>query len=366
MGILIAMSGGVDSSVTAYLMKNKYEKCSGATMLLFLNEALGVSSKHPCCSFENIQDAKKICELIDINHEVLNYMPEFEEKVIKKFVDVYESGGTPNPCIDCNKFMKFNLFMNHAKEIGLEKIATGHYAKIEYDNSSKRYLLKKAKDLSRDQSYVLYMLTQEQLANIEFPLGNFLKSEVREIAESQGFINARKSDSQDICFVPDGDYASFIENYTGKKYETGNFIDSTGKILGKHKGLIHYTAGQRRGLGVAAKSRLYVSEINREKNTITLSSGDEENLFFKSVEANNINLIALEKIENYINAKVKIRYRQKEIPAKIFQLNENELHIEFYEPQKTPAIGQSVVIYSEDVVIGGGIITARGNQEKFF
>ena len=347
MGILIAMSGGVDSSVTAYLMREKYAACIGATMKLFPSND------------ENIQDAKKICEKLGINHEVLNLEKDFDEKVIKKFVNVYETGGTPNPCIDCNRNLKFGKLFELAKQSGFENIATGHYAKIEYDNASKRYLLKKAKDLSRDQSYVLYMLTQEKLQQIELPLGNFLKSEVREIAESQGFINARKSDSQDICFVPDGDYASFIEHYTGKKYESGNFIDSTGKILGKHKGLIHYTAGQRRGLGVAAKSRLYVSEINREKNTITLSSGDEGNLFFKSIEANNINLIALEKIENYINAKVKIRYRQKEIPVKIFQLNENELHIEFSEPQKTPAIGQAVVIYSEDVVIGGGTITAR-------
>ncbi len=356
MGILIAMSGGVDSSVSAYLMKSKYKICNGATMLLFLNEALGVSSKHPCCSFENIQDAKKICEILGINHEVLNYMSDFEDKVIKKFVNVYENGGTPNPCIDCNKFMKFDLFLKHAEDLNLENIATGHYAKIEYDNSSKRFLLKKAKDLSRDQSYVLYMLTQKQLSKIEFPLGNFLKSEVREIAESQNFINARKHDSQDICFVPDGDYAKFIENYTGKKYLPGNFIDSNGKILGTHKGLIHYTAGQRRGLGVAARSRLYISEINRFNNTITLSSGDERNLLFKGVKADNINLIALDKIENYISAGVKIRYRQKEIPAKIFQTNENELYIEFNELQKTPAVGQAVVIYDGDVVIGGGTI----------
>ena len=353
---LIAMSGGVDSSVSAHLMKQKYKNVSGATMLLFLNESLGISSGHPCCSFENIQDAKKICEIIGINHEVLNYMSEFEDNVIKKFVSVYESGGTPNPCIDCNKFMKFELFLKHAEETGLENIATGHYAKIYYDNSSKRFLLKKARDSSRDQSYVLYMLTQEQLAHIEFPLGDFLKSEVREIAESQNFINARKHDSQDICFVPDGDYAKFIENYTGKKYLPGNFIDSNGKILGTHKGLIHYTAGQRRGLGVAARSRLYISGINRENNTITLSSGDESNLLFKGVKANNINLIALEKIDNYIHANVKIRYRQKEIPAKIFQINNDELRIEFDELQKIPAIGQAVVIYYDDIVIGGGTI----------
>ena len=354
MSILVAMSGGVDSSVSAYLMREKYKTCRGATMLLFLNESLGISSRHPCCSRENIIDAKAICDILGIEHEVINYMPDFEECVIKKFVRVYESGGTPNPCVDCNKYMKFEALLNHAKSLGLEKIATGHYARIEKDSSG-RYLLRKAKDLSRDQSYVLYMLTQEQLANIEFPLGSMTKPEVRELAESLHFTNARKHDSQDICFIPDGDYAGFIENFTGKKYLPGNFINSQGEIIGTHKGIIHYTTGQRRGLGVAASSRLYVSQINREANTITLVP-ESESLQARGVIASDINIISGEKIHN-LEARVKTRYRQREIPAIINQSDNNELIIEFHEKQKTPALGQALVIYDSDIVIGGGTIT---------
>ena len=351
MSILVAMSGGVDSSVTAYLMREKYKTCKGATMLLFLNEALGVSSK-TCCSLDNISDAKKICALLGIEHEVLNYMNEFEECVIKKFVNVYESGGTPNPCIDCNKFMKFEAFLKHANEIGLEKIATGHYAKIE-QNSSGRYLLRKAKDLSRDQSYVLYMLTQEQLARTEFPLGDMNKSDARDLAEGLGFVNARKHDSQDICFVPDGDYAGFIETYTGKKYQPGNFISTSGKVLGTHEGIIHYTIGQRRGLGVPAKSRLYISNINLNDNTITLS---EQALLIRKIRVINANLIVLAELPENFQAFVKVRYRQKELPATINQITTEEFVVEFHEAIKAPAIGQAAVIYDNDYVIGGGTI----------
>ena len=348
------MSGGVDSSVSAYLMSKKYKLAKGATMLLFLNEALGISSKNPCCSRENIVDAKAVCEVLGIEHEVLNFMNDFEECVIKKFVNVYESGGTPNPCIDCNKFLKFEKFLEHAKNSNLEKIATGHYAKIE--NNSGKYLLRKAKDLTRDQSYVLYMLTQEQLKKIEFPLGEFTKTEVRNMAEELNFVNARKHDSQDICFIPDGDYGSFIERFTRKKYQPGNFIDSSGKILGVHDGIIHYTAGQRRGLGVAAKSRLYVSKIDPDSNNITLAAEGDENLYTRSIRADNINLIAFERLPENFQASVKTRYRQKEIPAVINQINDKEFLIEFKEKQRAPAKGQAAVIYDGDYVIGGGTI----------
>ena len=420
------MSGGVDSSVSAYLMREKYKSCKGATMLLFLNEALGVSSKYPCCSRENIIDAKAVCDVLGIEHEILNFMNEFEECVIKKFVRVYETGGTPNPCIDCNKFIKFALFLEYARKSGLERIATGHYARIEYEGVSVarnsepegfsqieydvsgleriardehdasrheefscdaeldrishdehdvsafmrtsqgeqntsglisrtpgRFLLRKAVDLSRDQSYVLYGMTQEQLSYTDFPLGSMKKSEVRELAGELGFVNARKHDSQDICFVPDGDYAGFIETYTGKKYPEGKFIDASGKVLGTHNGIIHYTAGQRRGLGVAAKSRLYISEINTETNTITLSP---ECLMTKRITVNDVNLIAFGELPENYSASVKVRYRQKEIPAVINQVSSDELVIEFHDEQKAPAIGQAAVIYDGDYVIGGGTI----------
>jgi len=355
MSILIAMSGGVDSSVSAYLMTQKYKTCKGATMLLFLNETLGISSKYPCCSRENINDAKKICNALGIAHEVLNFMSGFEESVIKKFIRVYEDGGTPNPCVDCNKNLKFGALLKHADEINFSKIATGHYAKIQKDFSG-RFLLSKAEDLSRDQSYVLYMLTQEQLSRVEFPLGNMKKSEVRELAAELNFVNARKHDSQDICFIPDGDYGKFIESFTGKKYPAGNFIDSSGKILGVHKGIIHYTAGQRRGLGVAAKSRLYVSKIDGVTNNITLSYEDDENLSCKKIHVRDVNLISFDKLPENFHANVKTRYRQKEIPSIINQISEDELIIEFNEPQRTPARGQAAVIYDGDFVIGGGTI----------
>ena len=341
---LIAMSGGVDSSVSAFLISKKYKTCKGATMLLLNQNS----------SLENISDAKKICENLGIEHEVLNYINDFEECVIKKFINIYEDGGTPNPCIDCNKFLKFREFLQHARENGFEKIATGHYAKIK--NISGRHLLFKAEDISKDQSYVLYMLTQEQLESIDFPLGDMKKSEVRDLAAELNFINAKKHDSQDICFIPDGDYGAFIENFTGRKYPQGNFIDLDGKILGTHKGIIHYTQGQRRGLGVAARSRLYVSKIDNASNNITLVSEDEANLYSKVIRVRDVNLIAFDEMPKNFQAKVKVRYRQKEIPAIINQINSNELIIEFQEKQKTPAKGQAAVIYDGDLVIGGGTI----------
>lgn len=356
MSILVAMSGGVDSSISAYLMTRKHDICRGATMLLFLNESLGISGKYPCCSRENIIDAKAVCDTLGIEHEILNYMAGFEDKVIRKFVSVYESGGTPNPCIDCNKYMKFESMLEHANSTGLECIATGHYAIIEHDSSG-RYLLRKAHDLSRDQSYVLYMLNQNQLEHTEFPLGSMKKSDVRELAESLHFTNARKHDSQDICFVPDGNYAGFIQSYTGHEYPSGNFIDTNGNVLGRHKGIIHYTSGQRRGLGVAGKSRLYVSDINPKDNTITLAYDDETSLYSRGVIVNDVNIIAFDELPENFHARVKIRYRQKEIPATINQSGHDELVIEFSEPQRMPARGQSAVIYDGDYVIGGGTIT---------
>ena len=356
MSILVAMSGGVDSSVSAYLMREKHDVCRGATMLLFLNESLGISGKYPCCSRENIIDAKAVCDELGIEHEILNYMAAFEECVIKKFVNVYENGGTPNPCIDCNRYMKFETMLEHANDTGLDMIATGHYAKIERDSSG-RYMLRKAEDLSRDQSYVLYMLNQNQLSRIEFPLGNMKKSDVRDLAESLHFTNARKHDSQDICFVPDGDYASFIQMYTGHEYQSGNFIDVNGNVIGTHKGIIHYTSGQRRGLGVAAKSRLYVSDINPNENTITLADDSEGILYSRGVIVNDINIIAFDELPENFHARVKIRYRQKEIPSVINQTGQDEFVIEFSEPQRMPARGQAAVIYDGDYVIGGGTIT---------
>ena len=345
MSILVAMSGGVDSSVSALLCMKGHDVCRGATMLLY-----GTDSG-------NSEDARKVCDVLGIGHEVIDLRGVFAEKVIDKFVRVYESGGTPNPCVDCNRFLKFGEFLRHAESLGLEKIATGHYARIEQSPSG-RYMLRKAIDLSRDQSYVLYTLTQEQLSRTEFPLGGMKKSDVRDLAESQGFTNARKHDSQDICFVPDGDYGGFIEEYTGKEYPSGNFVGTDGQVLGVHRGIIHYTAGQRRGLGVAAKSRLYVSEIDSQTNTITLAAEGEAELYAKGVVVRGVNLIAFEAMPENWRGYVKTRYRQREVKCVVNQVREDELVIEFEEVQRVPAVGQAAVMYDGEYVIGGGTIFA--------
>lgn len=340
------MSGGVDSSVSALLCMKKHDVCRGATMLLYGEDS------------GNSEDARRVCEVLGIGHEVIDLRRVFAEKVIAKFVRVYESGGTPNPCVDCNKFLKFGEFLRHAESLGLEKIATGHYAQIEKSPSG-RYMLRKAEEIARDQSYVLYSLTQEQLSRTEFPLGGMKKSDVRDLAEASGFVNARKSDSQDICFVPDGDYGGFIEGYTGKKYPSGNFVDTDGKILGIHKGIIHYTAGQRRGLVVAAKSRLYVSEIDGETNTITLAAEGEAELYARGVIVRGVNLVAFDVMPENWRGSVKTRYRQREIPCVVNQAGEDELVIEFEERQRVPAAGQAAVMYDGEYVVGGGTIAEK-------
>ncbi|MBR0151853.1 MAG: tRNA 2-thiouridine(34) synthase MnmA [Synergistaceae bacterium] len=343
MNILVAMSGGVDSSVSAFLCREKYVSCVGATMLLADDGA------------NNVNDARSVCERLGVGHEVIDMRGMFRDKVMQNFVEVYESGGTPNPCIECNRHIKFGGFMSHARASGFDRIATGHYVRIERDNSG-RYLLRKAVDPSRDQSYVLYVLTQEQLSSVDFPLGGMLKSDVRDMAESLGFVNAKRRDSQDICFVPDGDYGGFIEAFTGKNYPAGNFVDASGKILGHHRGIIHYTAGQRRGLGVAGKSRLYVSRIDPHSNTITLMPENDAGLYARGIIARNVNLVAYERLPENFRAGVKVRYRQREIPCTVNQSGDDEFVIEFAESVKCPALGQSAVIYDGEYVIGGGVI----------
>ena len=353
------MSGGVDSSVTAYLLKQNNYDCTGATMRLFLNGDIGLEPERPCCSLKDVEDAQAICNKLNINHEVIYYMLEFKEFVIDKFIATYKSGGTPNPCIDCNKYLKFQAMLKHALNNNFNYIATGHYARIIFDENSGRFLLKRALDLSRDQSYVLYMLTQNQLEHTLFPLGNLTKAKVRAIAEQNNFVNARKHDSQDICFVPDKKYAKFIENYTGTKSPPGKFIlKETGEVLGEHKGIINYTIGQRKGLNIASSSPLYVTEIDIINNNIILSHNERE-LFIKKILVNNINLIAYKELNEPIHAAAKIRYRQNEAKAIITQADQDNLLIEFDEAQRAPAIGQAAVIYDlqdSSLVIGGGTI----------
>ena len=358
---IIAMSGGVDSSVAALLTKETGDECIGATMKLFHNEDIGVKREKTCCSLDDVEDARNVCYRMGIRYYVFNFSERFKEDVMDRFVDAYEHGATPNPCIDCNRYLQggasqqFAMIpMNLMKNGVADYIVTGHYARVEYDEEKNRYLLKKAVDDTKDQSYVLYMLTQEQLAHISLPLGGLRKTEVREIAEKHGFVNARKHDSQDICFVPDGDYAKFIEQYTGRKSIPGDFVDTEGNILGKHKGIIHYTLGQRRGLGIPAASRLYVCDISPKTNQVVL--GNNEDLFHSELTATKVNLISCESLKEPMRLKAKIRYRHPEQEAVAWQTEDGVLHVRFDKPQRAITRGQAVVLYDGDIVVGGGVI----------
>ena len=344
---LIAMSGGVDSSVAAYLcIKDGYE-CMGATMTLFSPD-----NDSSCCSLKDIEDARSVADRLGIEYNIFNYKDDFKKEVIERFIRAYELGATPNPCIDCNRYIKFNRFYNKMKELGFDYIVTGHYARIEFDG--KRYILKKALDESKDQSYVLYSLSQEQLEHTLFPLGGLTKEQARKIAEENDFINADKHDSQDICFVPDGDYAAFIERHTGKNYPYGDFIDKQGKVLGEHKGIIRYTIGQRKGLGLALPAPMYVCEKDIKNNKVILCSNDE--LFSSELYATDLNWIAFETPPQSFKANAKIRYNQKEQPATVIVVDENKIKIVFDAPQRAISKGQAVVLYDGDTVIGGGTI----------
>lgn len=350
---LIAMSGGVDSSVAAYLCVKQGYDCIGATMKLYDNEDIVIEKEKSCCSLSDIEDARSVAIRLGFPYYVFNFKGEFEDKVINNFVENYLEGKTPNPCIECNRSLKFKKMMTRAKELGIDFVVTGHYVRKAYDENTGRYLLKKAVDNSKDQSYVLYSLTQEELKHTLFPLGEYTKSEIREIASSQGFLNAEKSDSQDICFVPDGNYSAFIEKRLGSPCKEGNFVDKDGNILGTHKGIIRYTIGQRKGLGIALGKPVFVNDIRPETNEVVL--GDEQELYKKSLVADNINLISVESIDKPIKLKAKIRYSKAEQPATVYQ-KEDKLFVEFDEPQRAITKGQAVVLYDGETVVGGGTI----------
>ncbi len=351
---LIAMSGGVDSSVAAFLMKEQGYECIGATMKLYQNDDIVINKEHTCCSLDDVEDARAVAHSMGMDHYVMNFKEHFKEQVMDKFVHCYECGITPNPCIDCNRYLKFEYLYQRAQELGMDYVVTGHYAQIVQDETTGRYLLKKAVDASKDQSYVLYSLTQDQLAHTQFPLGGMPKSETRAIAEAHGFVNAKKHDSQDICFVQNGSYADFIEQYTGKTYPPGDFVDTDGNVLGQHRGVIRYTIGQRKGLGLALPAPLYVKSVDIEKNTVTLSP--ESELFKKELTASGINLISVAEIKEPMHIKAKVRYRQPEQWATVTQTGPDSLKVVFDEPQRAITCGQSVVLYDGDRVLGGGTI----------
>lgn len=351
---LIAMSGGVDSSVAAYLMKEQGFECVGATMKLFQNDENGEVKDHSCCSTDDVKDAKSVANSFGMEHYVYNFADEFEDKVISKFIYAYENGMTPNPCIECNRHLKFQYLYTKASELGYDYIVTGHYSSIDYNEESGRYLLKKAADPSKDQSYVLYSLTQYQLAHTIFPLSSISKDMVRKIANDNHFINANKSDSQDICFVQNGKYADFIKEHTGRNYPQGDFVDMQGNVLGKHKGIIYYTIGQRKGLGLSLAKPMYVVRVDVANNQVVL--GEHEDLFSKELDAVDVNLISVEKITQPMRVKAKVRYRQVEQWATVTQPSDDKIHVVFDEPQRAITKGQAVVLYDGDIVVGGGTI----------
>lgn len=352
--VIIAMSGGVDSSVAALLMRERGYTCIGATMKLFHNEDVGLCREHTCCSLEDVEDARSVAYALDMPYYVFNFSDRFKTDVIDRFVSAYEHGVTPNPCIDCNRYLKFDKLFQRMQELEYDDVVTGHYARIEYNPASGRYELKKAADANKDQSYVLWSLTQEQLAHVQFPLGDMVKSEVRALAEAHGFINAKKHDSQDICFVRNGSYADFIEQYTGKTYPPGDFVDTRGRILGQHRGIIRYTIGQRKGLGLALSEPMYVKSVDPETNTVTL--GTEQELYTRSLVATGINLIAVPTLSGVVRVKAKVRYRQPEQWATVTRTGADAFTVVFDEPQRAVTRGQSVVLYDGDLVLGGGII----------
>lgn len=350
---MIAMSGGVDSSVAAYIISKDYESI-GVTMKLYNNEDIGEKKENTCCSLDDIQDARSVAARLGMPYYVFNYTDNFKLQVIERFVDAYRNGRTPNPCIDCNRYIKFHQLMHRAKELEFDYVVTGHYAIVEYDSEKGRYILRKATDDTKDQSYVLYSLTQEQLSHILLPLGRMTKTEVRKIAEEQGFVNAKKHDSQDICFVPDGDYAKFIEQWCGLTFKTGDFVDTDGKFIAKHKGIINYTIGQRKGLGIAAKAPYYVVKKDLQTNQVVLGSNDD--LFSSHLVATDVNFISIDRLTAPMEVKAKVRYRQKETDAVITPLENGDVNVEFKTPQRAIASGQAVVFYDGDIVVGGGTI----------
>lgn len=346
--VITGISGGVDSSVTAGLLLDMGYEVSGVNLIMHSNE-----NENSCGCKKDVEIAREVCQNIGINFYSYDFTKEFEETVIKNFIDTYTAGATPNPCVVCNRNIKFGALLDKADEIGYDYIATGHYAQIEKDSNG-RYLLKKGLDGTKDQSYVLYCLTQNQLSRTLFPLGQYTKKQVREIAESRGFINAHKHDSQDICFIPDGDYASYIERRIGKKFSNGDFVNLDGKVLGTHKGIIRYTIGQRKGLGLALPAPMYVYKKDMENNKVILS--DEAKLFSSTLTAKNVNFIPFDSLSSSMKVRAKVRYKQAEQDATIEQIDSDRVLVQFDSPQRAIAKGQSVVFYDGEYVVGGGII----------
>ena len=345
------MSGGVDSSVAAYLLKEQGYDCIGCTMRLYDNADAGIPKGHTCCSLSDVEDARSVAYRLDMPYYVFDYTDAFREKVIRNFVNEYENGRTPNPCIDCNRTMKFDLLYERAKLLGCDFIATGHYARVRKEDGE--YRLYQGKDPTKDQGYVLYQLTQSRLSHTLFPLGDLDKRTVRKIAAENGFLNAEKPDSQDICFVPDGDYAGAVERFAGRACPSGLFRDTEGNILGRHNGIVHYTIGQRKGLGISAGMPLYVCGLCPQTNEVIL--GGEADLLKSEISLTDVCMIAPAG-DGELRCTVKIRYRAPEVPCTVRFSRDHTAHVVTDVPVRAVTPGQSAVFYLQDRILGGGII----------
>lgn len=351
--VLVAMSGGVDSSAAVKVLLSQGYEVAGATMHLYSNEDIEVRSK-TCCSLSDVEDARLAALRLGIDFHVFNFSEEFGRRVIDNFIETYLAGGTPNPCIECNKHLKFGSFYERARLLGFDKIATGHYAVIER-RADGRYLLKRSPDRAKDQSYVLYSMTQDQLAHTLFPVGTLDKSETRRIAGESGLANADKPESQDICFVPDGRYADLIVNRAGQQPE-GNITLTDGTVIGRHNGLINYTVGQRKGVRVSYSEPLFVCEKNVQKNSLIMATAAQ--MRFLSLTAKDVNFIPFDELAEPLRCTAQTRYHQKDMPCTVYPPENGEIRVVFDEPQRAVSAGQAVVLYDGDYVLGGGTISS--------